>query len=112
MSLAALEAESPGQNSGDAGANSQGQKQKDGGSPGGVLPLAQIKLLKLLQEELNLHTQQLNQVQTVGKPAEELRQQYARLSEEQNRLAELTFQLLRPQRAEGGAMDNAGERKP
>ena len=68
----------------------------------GVLPLAQLKLLKLLQEDLNLRTQQLNQAEAAGKPADELREQYARLSEEQGRLAELTFQLLRPQPPENG----------
>ena len=66
------------------------------------MPLAQLKLLKLLQEDLNLRTQQLNQAEAAGKPAEELREQYARLSEEQGRLAELTFQLLRPQSPDSG----------
>ena len=80
----------------------QGGNNRDRESRRGVLPLAQLKLLKLLQEDLNLRTQQLNQAEAAGKPAEELREQYARLSEEQGRLAELTFQLLRPQPPENG----------
>jgi len=64
--------------------------------------LAQLKLLKLLQENLNLHTTQLHQQEAAGKPAADLRDEYARLSEEQGRLAELTFQLLRPQPPRGG----------
>ena len=79
--------------------------------PGGVLPLAQLKLLKLLQEDLNLRTQQLNQAEAAGKPAEELREQYARLSEEQDRLAELTFQLLRPQPPDSGEPAEDVERR-
>ena len=75
------------------------------------MPLAQLKLLKLLQEDLNLRTQQLHQAEAAGKPAEELRGQYARLSEEQGRLAELTFQILRPQPAENGEPTEPNELK-
>lgn len=92
--LAAVEAEEPDTTSSQIGEGDQGREKHDGGPLGGVLPLAQVKLLKLLQENLNLRTQQLNQAEDAGKPVEELREQYARLSEEQGRLAELTFQLL------------------
>ncbi len=106
--LTAMEAEEPGKveekdpgkgpGGGDPG-NQQGNDRN--GVPNGVLPLAQLKLLKLLQENLNLRTTQLRQQEAAGKPAAELRDEYARLSEEQGRLAELTFQLLRPQPPQG-----------
>ncbi len=74
------------------------------------MPLAQLKLLKLLQEDLNLRTQQLNQAEAAGQPTEELREQYTRLLEEQGRLAALTFQILRPQPPEdGGPTQDANE---
>jgi hypothetical protein len=96
--LAAMEPEKPGEQAGGGGAGDRGGQQP-GGQPGGVLPLAQLKLLKLLQEDLNLRTQRLNQAEAAGKPNEELREQYA---EEQGRLSELTFQLLRPQSPDNG----------
>ena len=73
------------------------------------MPLAQLKLLKLLQEDLNLRTQQLHQAEAAGKPTEELREQYARLLEEQGHLTELTFQLLRPQPLDNGEPAEDGE---
>ena len=99
--LMALEAEEPGKtpNGGDPG---NGGKANQDSGPGGVLPLAQLKLLKLLQEDLNLRTQQLHQAEAAGKPKEELREQYARLSEEQHGLAEWTFQLFHPQPPDSG----------
>ncbi len=88
-------------------ATNGGDRGHQGGNPSngertGVLPLAQLKLLKFLQEDLNGRTQQLNRAEAAGRPIEELREQYTRLSEEQGRLAELTFQLLRPQPPRGG----------
>jgi hypothetical protein len=104
--LTAMEPEKPGEKPANGGGPSnQGDQQggPQGGSPaGGVLPLAQLKLLKLLQEDLNVRTQRLNQAEAAGKPAEELRTQYERLLEEQGRLSELTFQLLRPQSPDNG----------
>ena len=67
--LAAMEPEKPGQSPGVGGQGGQGPKKNEGGPSGGVLPLAQLKLLKLLQEDLNLRTQQLHQAEAAGKPA-------------------------------------------
>ncbi len=103
--LAAMEPEKPDEQANGGGAGSPGDQQggpQGGSPPGGVLPLAQLKLLKLLQEDLNLRTQRLNQAEAAGKATEDLRDQYARLLEEQGRLAELTFQLLRPQAPDNG----------
>ena len=110
--LTAMEAEEPGKAANENVQGDQGRPNRDGGPPPGVLPLAQLKLLKLLQEDLNFRTQQLNQAEAASQPTEELREQYARLSEEQGRLAELTFQLLRPQPLENGApSEDANELK-
>jgi len=113
--LSAMEAEKPGETANEDDPNKAGKANADSGR-GGVLPLAQLKLLKLLQEDLNLRTQQLNQTEVAGKLTEELRGQYARLSEEQGRLAELTFQLLRSQPSENGQptedVNDAKEKQP
>jgi hypothetical protein len=77
------------------------EDKQDGPPPNGVVPLAQLKLLKLLQEDLNLRTQQLNQAEA-GKTNEEIRERHARLAEEQVHLAELAFQLLRSSSPGGG----------
>ena len=69
LMLTALEAEAPGKPANGDDPENQGGEKQDGGAPGGVLPLAQLKLLKLLQEDLNLRTQQLNQAEAAGKPA-------------------------------------------
>ncbi len=109
--LAAMEPEKPGQSSGGSGQGNQGPKKNEGGPSGGVLPLAQLKLLKLLQEDLNLRTQQLHQAEAAGKPAAELRDDYSRLSDEQNRLAESMFQLLHPQPENGDPEGGENEGK-
>jgi len=111
MILSAMEAEEPAK-AASGGDPSNGGGNNDGGKPPGILPLAQLKLLKLLQEDLNLRTRQLHQAEVAGRPAEELRESYARLADEQGRLAELTFQLLRPQPPDNGApAEDAGEPK-
>ena len=106
-----MEPEKPGQSSGGSGQGNQGPKKNEGGPSGGVLPLAQLKLLKLLQEDLNLRTQQLHQAEAAGKPAAELRDDYSRLSDEQNRLAESMFQLLHPQPENGDPEGGENEGK-
>jgi hypothetical protein len=98
MLLSALKREPPAaaQSSGAGGAGGAGAGQ--GGRPGAVQLLAELKLLKLLQEALNLRTAELHK--TVKAPdalTDEQQQQYAALSEEQGRLAELTSQLLEGQ---------------
>jgi hypothetical protein len=95
MLLAATEPESKGAPGNPAGSPDQNIRSEDH-APSGVLPLAQLKVLKLLQEDLNLRTRQLNQAESAGKPTEDLRERYSLLHEEQDRLAELTVQLLHP----------------
>jgi hypothetical protein len=81
-----------------------------GGTPGqpgsGVQALVELKLLKLMQEEINGRTQALEE--TFG-PAEALtgdqRRQYVQLSREQGRLADLLLNLIQPQEDPEGDPD-------
>lgn len=71
-----------------------------GGQPGGgdgISDVAQLKLIKLLQQDLNLRTQALGQDKGSADdvPGAE-RQRYTRLSAEQGKLADLVRNLLRP----------------
>ena len=75
-----------------------------GGQPGGgqgqeVKLLAQLKLFKMLQREINEQTQALEQkfggtAAAPGTLPKEARRAYAELAEEQRRLAERMLQLL------------------
>jgi hypothetical protein len=81
-----------------------------GGTPGqpgsGVQALVELKLLKLMQEEINGRTQAMEE--TFGS-AEALtgdqRRQYVQLSREQGRLADLLLNLIQPQEDPEGAPD-------
>ena len=71
---------------------------------GGVMLLAEVKFLKLWQEDLNRRTQQL-QMDAANKPSEELREQYAQLADEQARLAAAALRLRNPQKADADVPD-------
>jgi hypothetical protein len=89
MLLAALEPEKKANGAGNGG----NADRPEPGPTGLPLALAQLKLLKLMQEDLNVRTQQLDQT-AAGKPAEQFRQQYALLADEQGRLAATAIELL------------------
>jgi hypothetical protein len=114
--LVALQAEEPGETPiGKSSDASPDDPTKPPGNqaapePRNVLPLAQLKLLKTLQEDLNRRTAELNHAAAAGKTPAELREAYTRLSEEQARLADLTYQLLRPQPQDGEGLEE--ENKP
>ena len=80
----------------DSGQGGQGESGQPPGS--GVQTLVELKLLKLLQQEINLRTRELEEA--LG-PAEtltdEARREYTQLSEEQGRLADLLLNLITPQ---------------
>ncbi|MGD0898099.1 MAG: hypothetical protein ABR915_09715 [Thermoguttaceae bacterium] len=101
--LKALEPEKPGaQPDGDGGGDGDG---KPGEQPGGVQALAEIKILKLLQEDINIRTGKLQKaVDAAGKATDEHRPLYDRLSEDQGRLADVVYGLLPP--AQPGAKDH------
>lgn len=94
--LEALKKEPPAD--GQAGGASGGTGGQ-GGRPGAVQMLAELKLVKLLQEELNLRTAQLQKAAAAGLTDEQKRE-YALLSEEQARLADLVLQLLQTEQGD------------
>ena len=98
MLLEALKPERPdakppgdAQAGGGGGAKGQGQPC----DPGAKQRLAELKLLKLLQQELNRRTRELHEaVEAAGGPTEEHRRQYTAISREQGQLADLVLRLL------------------
>ena len=93
--LEALKPEAPAASPNNSGGGAPGQGEKP---PAGLQSVNELKLLKLMQQQLNLRAQRLQEaVDRGGKLTDEQRQQYAGLGEEQGRLAELTLQLLRAQ---------------
>jgi len=90
--LEALKEEPPEDDDSNAGG---GEGQAGGGLPGeAIQALAQLKLLKLLQVEINLRSRQLQQSVADDEPTEQQRLEYAALSAEQGQLADLVLQLL------------------
>jgi hypothetical protein len=66
------------------------------GPPAAVLPpLAELKLMKLMQQEINSRIEDLNKA-AAGKPTPEQSRQYAELSHQQGRLADILLQSLQP----------------
>jgi hypothetical protein len=75
-----------------AGSGAGGQPQQ---TPGPLQTFAELKLLKLLQQEINRRTRQLQEtVERDEQPSEPQRQRCVLLAEEQGRLAELVLQSL------------------
>ena len=97
--LEALQPERPDPESADAGGGSAGASPSQGEMPGGgVQTVAEVKLLKLMQEEINRRTRELQeQVGRSDTLTDDGRRRYALLSEEQGRLADLAAQLSRVQ---------------
>ena len=65
----------------------------------GMIMLAEVKFVKLWQEDLNRRTQQL-ELDAAGKPRDLFREQYDELTNEQARLAAAAIGLLKPAKAE------------
>ncbi len=94
MVLEALKPDSP-DDAGDGPGGGTGAGGQQGGTPGGVQHLAELKLLKLLQQELNLRTQQLAEAvaaQAESDPSDEL--EFAEVRNDQRRLFELVVELM------------------
>jgi len=100
--LQALEPEKAG--AGPAGGG-DGAGQSGTGAPSGstgVQTLAEIKLLKLLQEDINIRTEKLQAaVAAAGQLGQEHRKLLAQLGEEQGRLADLVLRMARPEKTGG-----------
>ncbi|MGA2031544.1 MAG: hypothetical protein ABSG68_04755 [Thermoguttaceae bacterium] len=95
MLLEALKPDTPAAKPGDP--QQGGAGQGGGGQPGTPLSLAELKLLKLMQEDINARTRQLQEQIGAAKEltARQLRE-YNELSDEQGRLADMVLQLLKP----------------
>ncbi len=95
MVLAALEPEE--REPPDGQSNSSGADPgSPGGQPGAVQRLAELKLLRLLQEEINWRTRELDAevAQRGGEPSDDQQREYERLSLEQAHLADLVIELM------------------
>jgi len=86
----------------DGSGGGQPQQAEQGRMPGaGAMTLAELKLVNLLQEEINLRTRELEE--SFGKTDElsdDARRRYRQLSREQGRLAEILLGLLPSQQQE------------
>ena len=82
-------------NGGNGGAGGKPQGSNPDAQPNGVIMLAQLKFLKLWQEDLNRRTQQL-ELDAANKPPAAFRERYARLADDQGRLAAAALLLLGP----------------
>lgn len=93
--LDALKPDPPEEHPGDSGAG-RGQGNKNQPSQGqAIRNFAQLKLLRLLQEDVNRRTRELDKrPTTTTSPDPEIRRQYAEISEEQGRLATLLMSLI------------------
>jgi hypothetical protein len=106
--LRAIEPEKPGTASAPAaGGDGAGQQATP---PGGVQTLSEIKLLKLLQDDISLRTERLSTATaggepTAGQPSRENRTLLADLGEEQGRLADLVLRLVPPDSKEKQGLD-------
>ena len=94
--LEALKSEEPQGDTSSGSAGGPGGQQ--GGSPGGIQLLAELKLLKLMQGEINRQTGELEQsFGGVDKLDEAARAEYELLSREQGRLADLLLEMIQVQ---------------
>jgi hypothetical protein len=96
--LDALKPEPP-ENQPNPPANAENKKQGEGqqplAQPQNTVKLSELKLLKILQEEINRRTATLAEiVGPEGKPTDQQRKEYEQLAEEQARLAELILKMM------------------
>lgn len=97
--LEALKKEPPSEAQSSGAGGADGNQGGQGGKPGAVERLAELKLLRLLQADVNLRTTQLQEAAKAPDALTDVqRRQHAELSEEQGRLADLVSQLLQVER--------------
>ncbi|MCC6126167.1 MAG: hypothetical protein IT426_14490 [Pirellulales bacterium] len=96
--LEALKPEPPPAKKDEENAGGAGGQGKQGVKPpgDGIKKLAELKLLKLLQQEIQFRTVELQQAVGAGGANEDQRRQFSQLAEEQGRLAELMLKMLQP----------------
>jgi len=109
MVLEALEPDPPDEgDGGPSGGVGAGAGGPQGGVPAGVQHVAELKLLKLLQQDLNLRTRELDRaVQAAGALTPEQQLEFDQLRDDQRRLFEQVLKLLPIERA-GPEDDPAG----
>jgi len=95
--LEALEPEEPDETAEPSGQGQSGQGGQSGDEAAAVQTLAQLKLLRLLQRDVNLQTRALEQTFAPSQTAtDEARREYDALSRRQGRLADLLLNLAPP----------------
>jgi hypothetical protein len=97
--IEALKPDQPEDTPGDGSDGGAGGAGQGANLPGEVLQvLAELKLQKLMQEEINRRTRQLDEaIDKTGGPNDQQRREYLALSQEQGRLADLILQMLPPE---------------
>ena len=103
-----LDALKPDQDGMAAGNQPQGQQPGGGGAGAGggggdgIPTIAQLKLLKILQEELNERTESIDEIRARRKPlSPDQETELARLHDEQRNVADLARDLTQPRRDDG-----------
>ncbi|MCE9603989.1 MAG: hypothetical protein K8U03_03705 [Planctomycetia bacterium] len=92
--LDAIKPRSQKKQGGEGGGGGQGEGEQGGGGEEAPTSLAEIVLIKLLQEDVNARTKELDQVRKRGTLTPEESQEFKRLGEEQGKLAELLLDLV------------------
>ncbi len=101
--LEALKPEPPTEKKDDNNGGGGGPGNKGAKPPGdGIKKLAELKLLKLLQQDIQLRSVELQLAVGAGGASEDQQRQFTQLAEEQGRLADLMLKMLQP-------VDNAPE---
>lgn len=76
--------------------------QGQAGQGDGIPAEAQIRMLKAMQEDINLRTQELDELKRQDEPLSEAQEQeFVRLEEDQHTIADLLRDLIRPRRPDG-----------
>jgi hypothetical protein len=88
-----------------------GQQQQQGGGQGqpgqgnqgdGIPAEAQIRMLKAMQEDINIRTQELDEIKGADAPLTEAQErEFVRLEEDQHTIADLLRDLIQPKRPDG-----------
>lgn len=92
---------------GEQAGGGEGQGGDQQGSGDGPTSLTELVLIKLLQEDVNARTKELDAIRKRGKLTPEESQEFTRLGEEQGKLAELLLELIGD--AEAPMSDDAGD---
>lgn len=98
-------AQDPQQPGGDKkeGGQQGGQGAGQGGGDGDGIPsIAQIKLLKMLQQEILTDTKELAQTKAEAGWNDEQKQEFEKLSKKQGKLADLVHDFMKPEKEESG----------